>query len=185
MSTWKYLFSTWSSLSWNAASNGNHFKRKYEQFLTKHLPHFIDAPGSINRDYHNYFEIYGFEYLPRGHQAILVVNYLNLIYLNIIYNKLKPIEKFKLFINVLDDKVDVLSSTIIEIARYCFVIPPAESKNIINTCKKVQTNFAKTTNGKLPRSDEDYKHIEFNGACDINLLFTANTLEQKGFDGIQ
>ncbi|MDH2524947.1 hypothetical protein QDR63_01370 [Acinetobacter baumannii] len=163
-------------------------KRKYEQFLTKHLPYFIDAPGSINRDYHNYFEIYGFEHLPRERQAILVVNYLSLIYLNIIYNnysKLKPIEKFKLFIDVLEDKIDVLSSTIIEIARYCFAIPPAQSKNIIKTCKKVRMNFAKTTDGKLPRSDEDYKHIAFNGACDINLLFTANTLEQKGLDGIQ
>lgn len=46
-------------------------------------------------------------------------------------------------------------------------------------------NFAKTTDGKLPHSNEDYKHIAFNGACDINLLFTANKLEQKGLDGIQ
>lgn len=163
-------------------------KEKYEKFLEKHLPNFIDAPGSINREYNNFYEKYGFDQLPRGRQVILVVNYLSIIYLNIInnkYKKIKPIEKFIIFINTLEEKIDVLSSTIIEIARYCFAIPPAESKNIINTCKKVRMNFAKTTDGKLPRSDEDYKNIAFNGACDINLLFTANALQQKGLDGIQ
>ncbi|WP_444932566.1 hypothetical protein [Microbulbifer sp. JTAC008] len=162
-------------------------REKYEVFCAEHLPGFIDTPNCIYSKYKGKKEGYGYDDLSTESKAVLAISFSCLLYLNLIDNKFKgkPIDKFKKFLDKLENKVDVLSSAEIEIAKYCFAEPPPDCKEIIKIRRKIRNNFLKTSEGKLPKDASEVMSIAFNGACDIRLLQAANITDQNGIDGVR
>jgi len=160
---------------------------KYELFCGKHLPGFVDTPNCINSEFKGKKDNYGYEDLSYESKAVLAIPFACLLYLNLIDNKYKgkPIEKFKSFLDKIEDKVDYLSAAEIEIAKYCFAEPPADCRETIELRRKIRNNFLKTGEEKLPQDSSEVLSIAFNGACDIHLLQSANHIDQNGIDGIK
>lgn len=161
-------------------------REKYEIFCAEHLPNFIDTPNCIYTDFKGKKENYGYNDLSPESKSILAVPFSCILYLNLIDNKFKgsPIQKFKEFLDTIETKVDILSAAEIEIAKYCFAEPPPNCRETIETRRQIRKNFLKTSENKLPKNAEEIFNIAFNGACDINLLQTANIIDQHGLDGI-
>lgn len=162
-------------------------REKYEIFCSEHLPGFIDTPNCIHSEYKGKKEEYGYDDLPNESKAVLAISFSCLLYLNLIDNKFegKPIDKFKKFLDKLENKVDVLSTAEIEIAKYCFAEPPSDCRKTIELRKKIRNNFLKTSEEKLPKDASEVLRIAFNGACDIHLLQAANIMDQNGIDGVR
>jgi hypothetical protein len=85
-------------------------REKYELFCAKHLPGFIDTPNCIHSEYKGKSENYGYEDLSHESKAILAVSFACILYLNLIDNKFngKPIDKFRTFLDKIEQKVDIL-----------------------------------------------------------------------------
>ena len=162
-------------------------RKKYEIFCSVHLPGYVDAPNCIHSEYEGKKRDYGYDDLAPESKAALAIPYTCLLYLNLIDNKFKgtPIEKFKEFLDKLENKVDCLSSAEIEIAKYCFAEPPSTCRETIELRKKIRKNFLKTGDEKLPKDASEVLSIAFNGACDIHLLQVANYFDQNGIDGVK
>lgn len=157
----------------------------YEMFVAKFLPSFIDTPNAINIKYEDKVVNYGFFDLEEVAQQILAIPFISLLYLGIVdkFYVGKPIEKFNEYIRLVIAKLDVLSTRELEIAKYCFANPSASAENTISMRKKIRSNFLKTKSNKLPIDAAEAIAIAFNGACDINLLNTANKQDKKNLDG--
>lgn len=162
-------------------------RKKYEIFCSVHLPGFIDIPNCVHTTYKGKKGNYGYRDLSLESQAVLAVPFACILYLNIIDNKSngRPLDKFKEFLDKIESKVDILSAAEIEIAKYCFAEPPAESRETIGLRKIIRNNFLKTNEGKLPKTASEVLSIAFNGACDIHLLQAANVIDQNGIDGVE
>lgn len=162
-------------------------RKKYELFCAEHLPGFVDTPNCTYSEYKGKKENYGYDDLSPESKAVLAVSFACILYLNLIDNKHKgkPIDKFKSFLDKLENKVDILSAAEIEIAKYCFAEPPADCRETIELRKRIRNNFLKTNEGKLPKNSTEVMTIAFNGACDIHLLQAANTIDQNGLDGVR
>lgn len=160
-------------------------KVSYEVFLAKFLPSFIDTPNAINIKYQGKQFNYGFFDLEEVPKQILAIPFISLLYLAVvdIFYVGNPIEKFKEYIRLVIAELDVLSTTELEIAKYCFANPPSSAKDTIDMKKKIRSNFLKTKSNKLPVDAAEAIAIAFNGACDINLLNTANIQDKKKLDG--
>lgn len=167
-------------------------KDAYELFCAKHLPNFVDTPNSINSSYSGKNENYGFNDLSLRAKKVLSLPYLNFLYLNYVYKFVNgtPIEKFKAYVDLLDKKVDLLSATELEIAKYCFCdltkITDESAKSLV---KSIRNNSVKITkpkkNPKPPQDLAEFEKIAFNAACDIHLLHVANGMDGKHLDGIK
>lgn len=159
---------------------------KYEQFCSVHLPGFVDTPNCSNSKYEGKKDNYGYSDLSPEAKSVIAIPFACILYLNLIDNKFKgkAIEKFKLFLDKLESKVDVLSTAEIEIAKYCFAEPPSDCRETIELRKKIRNNFLKTNDNKLPRNFSEVMTIAFNGACDIHLLQASNILDYNGLDGV-
>ncbi|MGM0608969.1 MAG: hypothetical protein ACQESP_11180 [Candidatus Muiribacteriota bacterium] len=118
-------------------------KVKYDLFCAKHLPGFVDTPNSTSSEYKGKKYDYGFKDLAKESQAALAIPFSCILYLNLIENchSGMPIEKFTAYLDCLEKKVDVLSVTEIEIAKYCFANPPAHCRETIELRKKIRNNF--------------------------------------------
>lgn len=162
-------------------------RKKYEIFCSVHLPRFIDIPNCIHATYKGKKENYGYRDLSLESQAVLAVPFACILYLNLIDNKLNgsPLDKFKKFLDKIESKVDFLSAAEIEIAKYCFVEPPADCREIIKLRRVIRNNFLKTSEGKLPKNVSEVLSIAFNGACDLHLLQASNIIDQNGVDGVK
>lgn len=159
----------------------------YDQFCSVHLPGFVDMPDAIRSKYSGKVSEYGFLDLEPIAQASLSVSFSSLLYLNLVDAKyhISPIDKFKKYIHFLEKNVDILSAAEVEIAKYCFVNPPAESRDIIKIRKVIRENFLKTKDGKLPRNASEVMEVAFNGACDIHLLQAANINDSNGINNVE
>ncbi|WP_323993758.1 hypothetical protein [Aeromonas hydrophila] len=158
----------------------------YEEFCSVHLPNFIDTPNCINVSYSDRIDNYGFADLSVGGKAIIAIPFAALIYIHVAErSQQKPIDKFKLFVDLLEDKIDCLSATEIEIAKYCFIEPDANAEETITLRKKIRNNFVKTRDDKIPATVDEVLKVAFNGANDIRLLHVSNSVEQTGLDGIE
>ncbi len=149
--------------------------------MAKFLPTFIDTPNAINIKYQGkQFDCRFFD-LEEVAKEILAIPFIFLLYLGMIdkFYAGKPIEKFKEYIRLVIAELDVLSTTEMEIAKYCFANPPSSALKTINKRKVIRSNFLKTKNNKLPVDSAEANAIAFNGACDSNLLNTANIQEKK------
>jgi hypothetical protein len=162
-------------------------REKYELFCTEHLPGFVDTPNCIYSEYRGKKENYGYEDLSSESKAVLAVPFCCILYLNLIDSKYKgkPIDKFRLFLDKLEKKVDILSAAEIEIAKYCFAEPPADCRETIALRGKIRNNFLKTRDEKLPINSSEVMDIAFNGACDLHLLLAANVIDQNGLGGVK
>lgn len=160
-------------------------RRTYEIFCSKHLPEFIDSPNCTYKQYSGKEDDYGYEDLSDEAKAVISVSFSCILYLNLIENneKGKPIEKFKKFLDKIESKVDFLSAAEIEIAKYCFAELSTNSGEIITLRRRIRNNFLKTRDEKLPKNADEVMQIAFNGACDLNLLMTANVIDYQGLDG--
>jgi hypothetical protein len=100
-------------------------KASYEIFLDKFLPSFIDALNAIDIKYQGKKFNYGFFDLEEVPQQILAIPFISLLYLGLVdkFYVGKPIEKFKEYIRLVIAELDVLSTTELEIAKYCFANP--------------------------------------------------------------
>lgn len=162
-------------------------KEKYERFCSEFLPSFIKAPNSIDSKYKGKKKDYGFEDLSRDAKRVLAVPFASLLYLNLIdytYTD-KPINKFVAYLDIIEQNIDILSATEIEIAKYCFAESPSNASDVIDLRKKIRKNFLKTSQGKLPKSSSEVLDVAFNGACDIRLLHAANVMDQNGLDDVK
>lgn len=162
-------------------------KDAYELFCAKHLPNFVDTPNSTNSPYSGKSENYGFEDLSLRAQKVLSLPYLNFLYLNYVYKFVNgtPIEKFKAYVDLLDKKVDLLSATELEIAKYCFCdLTKITDKSAKSLVQSIRNNSVKIDN-KLPKNLTEFQKIAFNAACDIHLLHVANGMDGKFLDGIK
>lgn len=162
-------------------------RQYYEIFCAKHLPHFYDSPGSIQTTYEGKSHNYGFFDLEQRAQAVLAIPFCSLVYLQLVDRMagLKPIEKFKRYLAMAVDELDILSSKEVEIARYCFANPPASCTKTIALRKVIRRNFVQTKDKKLPRDAAQLIGIAFNGACDLNLMNCANGGDNNAIDGIE
>ena len=159
----------------------------YEFFCAKHLPHFNDSPGSIQPTYVGKSHNYGFSDLELRTQAVLTIPFCSLIYLQLVdrMSHLKPIDKFKKYLAMVVDELDILSSKEVEIARYCFANPPASCVKTIALRKVIRKNFVQTKDEKLPRDSAQLIGVAFNGACDLNLMNCANGGDNNAIDGVK
>lgn len=162
-------------------------RQAYEIFLARHLPHFVDSPGSTKNKYFGKTTDFGYFDLEPEAQFTLAVPFCSLIHLQIIdaTPKLKPIEKFKYFLDVIESEIDLLSFKEVEIARHCFANPPAEAKQLIKIRRIIRRNFLQTADEKLPRNADQLLKVAFNGACDLNLINSANVMDDQDLDGIE
>lgn len=157
----------------------------YEIFCQKHLPSFSDAPGSEQEKFEGQFEKYGFLDIPQEVRASLSITFSCILYMNVVdrCRKGTPIEKFKAYLDYLEDKVDFLSATEIEIAKYCFWEPPAFNKELIKKRRKIRQNNLKTGDNKAPENINEAIDIAYNAARDIYLLHTCNWLDSMNLNG--
>ena len=161
-------------------------RQNYELFCARHLPQFVDSPGSIQARYTGKFHDYGFFDLDEEAQAVLAVPFCSLVYLQLVdrFPRLKPIEKFRQYLETLEKEVDLLSGKEIENARYCFANPPAECRQSIELRRVFRRNFMQTKEEKLPRDAAQLLRVAFNGASDLNLINSVNVMDNKPIDGI-
>ncbi len=162
-------------------------REKYEFFCSTHLPGFIDVPNCVYTAYNGKMSDYGFGDLSSESQALLAIPYVSILYLNLIENTVrdKPMQKFNLFLDKVEESINVLSAAEAEIAKYCFVEPPCDCKDTIRIRKAIRKNFLKTNKGKLPIKPSEVMTIAFNAACDMQLLHVANILDQNGINGVR
>lgn len=165
----------------------NQSKEYYELFCQAHLPGFVDVPGSTRTISKVEKEAYGFKDLSFEGQALMAVSFASIIYLNLIDRVLgaKPIEKFKMFLDLLEREVTILSAAEIEVAKYCFAEPPATSRQLIDIRKRIRKNFLKTSDEKIPKNSAEILSVAFNGANDLSLVQSANIIDEYGFDGMR
>jgi hypothetical protein len=147
---------------------------------------FTDAPNSIRSTYKGKKFDYSFFDLDLRNQAFLAIPFASLLYISIVDKTFlgTPIAKFNEYLRLITTELDVLSTKEIEIAKFCFANPPAAARNTINSRKKIRNNFLKTKVGKLPTTYPEALSVAFNGACDLNLLNSANVADYRGVDGV-
>jgi len=159
----------------------------FEEFCSVHLPGFRDTPNCTRVKYNGKKENYGYLDLSLDGQATIALPFISILFLNLVDKKSssKSFGKFKEYFDLIESKIDVLSATEIEIAKYCFAEPPADCRETIELRKQIRHNFLKTSDGKAPKNSDEVLAIAFNGACDIILLHSANLLDTNGLDGVE
>ncbi|HCQ9571063.1 hypothetical protein ACT4YA_18345 [Acinetobacter baumannii] len=159
----------------------------YENFCSVHLPNFVDTPNSTRKAYTDFSSDYGFVDLTTEAKLAFVLPYLNFLYLNYIeycYSG-TPIEKFKAYVDLLEEKVDLLSATEIEVAKYCFFnTTNLQEGKLKKFCQKIRENSVKYKNKRAVDINQ-IKQIAFNGASDIHLLHVTNAMDKKLLDNIK
>ncbi|MFA3111997.1 hypothetical protein [Acinetobacter pittii] len=160
----------------------------YEAFCSAHLPNFVDTPNSTRKAYTGFSSDYGFGDLTTEAKLVFVLPYLNFLCLNYIeycYSG-TPIEKFKAYVDLLEEKIDLLSATEIEIAKYCFFnTTKLEKGNIKEFCKQIRKNSVLYKKGKRATEISQIWKIAFNAASDIHLLHAANSMDNKFLDKVK
>ncbi|HAV3540695.1 Uncharacterised protein [Acinetobacter baumannii] len=166
-------------------------KIAYEEFCAKYLG-FGDTPNSTNKSYEGTYDEYGFKDLSISAQQVLAIPYLSFLYLNYVYRFIKgsPLDRFKAYIDLIEEKVDVLSATELEIAKYCFYdltdITDKSTKVFIQKIRENSVNFVPyKKNPRLPNSSTQLQKTAFNAANDVHLLQAANMGDGKFLDGIK
>ncbi|CUJ41211.1 hypothetical protein [Achromobacter sp. 2789STDY5608621] len=161
-------------------------RQAFDVFLARHLPNFVDSPDAIPATYSGKSKDYGFFDLEMNAQMVLAVPFCSLVYLQVVdrMSRLKPIEKFERYLDMAEEELDVLSAKEVEIARYCFANPRNDSRELIDLRRVFRRNFVQTKEEALPRSPEQLLAVAFNGASDLNLLNSANVLDNQALDGI-
>lgn len=159
----------------------------FDAFCSVHLPNFIDTPNSTRKVHTGVSSDYGFSDLTTEAQMAFVVPYLNFLYLNYIEYCCSgtPIEKFKAYVDLLEEKIDLLSATEIEVAKYCFFnTTNVQDKNIKDFCRDIRKNSIKYKDKRATTAKEIQK-IAFNAASDIHLLHVANAMDGKFLDNVK
>ncbi|MES2825643.1 MAG: hypothetical protein V4732_18730 [Pseudomonadota bacterium] len=162
-------------------------RQLYEYFLSVHLPNFVDAPNSDTQIFKGKDSDYGFRDLDKLHQKVLAIPYINFLYLNLMFYGVDdlPENKYIRYLDIIEEKVDLLCMTEMEISRYCFHSPRSLNSDIWKIIKKVRNNsigWDLFKNKKITAKDI-YK-IAFNAASDINFLQCANATDLNGLDGV-
>jgi hypothetical protein len=159
---------------------------KYEIFCSTHLQGFFDSHNSIKMKFSGKSPEYGYYDLSLESKALIAVSFASLIYLHIIdkHNIKDRFAKFTSYLDLLEREMNILSSTEVEIAKYCFSEPKPEARDTIALKRKFRENFLKTKAGRLPETADDVIKIAFNASNDLRLLYTANIIDQFGVDGI-
>jgi len=158
----------------------------YEEFCRVHLPGFIDIPNCVHKSYSGKDRNYGFQDLDKQARAILAIPFVSLIFLIVIdRKKVQPADKFQEYLSNMASRLDILSAKEIEIAKYCFSEPAANSRSLINIRRILRRNFLKTEKDRLPKNIEEVMKVAFNGACDLHLINSANIVDQNGIDGVK
>jgi len=161
-------------------------REAFDAFCDVHLPGFVDAPNGIRTKFDGPEARYGYFNLPYDIQAIFGVTFTSLLLLQIIdRSSIKaPIDKFKEYLRRVVEEIDLLSEKEIEIAKYCYAVPPSNCRDLINFRKGIRANFLQKKDGKLPVSAEEAFAVAFNGARDLYLLNAANVSDSNGLDGV-
>jgi hypothetical protein len=158
----------------------------FEKFCTKFLPTFIDAPNSVQKTYIGKECEYGFFDLEPVAQSFLAASFVSLLFIGKLdkVSKLSPIEKFKEFLKIMVEELDILCEKEIEIAKYCFANPKSTSKETIEIRRQIRRNFLKYKDS-LPKTYNEALSVAFNGACDLGIINITNMLDGKKLDGIK
>ena len=158
----------------------------FDAFCNVHLSGFIDAPNSIRTKFEGPEISYGFFDLPSDVQAVFAATFTSLMLVQLVDRSSirAPIDKFKEYLRRAVLELDLLSDKEIEIAKYCFVEPPAKSRSIIDLRKEVRKNFLQKKDKSLPRTAEDSFAVAFNATRDLFLLNGANVSDTQGLDGV-
>jgi hypothetical protein len=161
-------------------------RQAYEVFFAAHLPEFHDDPLSKDAQYAGKSGDYGFFDLDEVAQAALAVPFASLTYLQLVDREpgLTPVERFDLYLKLVIEHVGILSAKEVQIARFCFAHPPADAKETISIRKAFRRNFVKRKDDALPRNAAELLHVSFNGANDLSLLTSADTIDGTVEDGI-
>lgn len=161
------------------------YSRKcYEAFVSRHTG-FVDTPNSIRAHYKGKTRDYGFEDLEKDAQVLLSIPYVSLLHLLIVHhsNRGTAIEKFTEYLDRLSRRLDVVSAKEVQIAQYVFASPGVKQRATIEARRVLLANFTKTKDNKVPRNWSEASRVAFNGACDLNLLNSANGIDSYGLDG--
>lgn len=158
----------------------------YEAFCKKFLSGYFDAANATQIKFSGNAGDYGFHDIDDAFKALIAVSFASFIYLFIVDSKPSKdrLAMFNNYLDLLEEKVGVLSHMEVEIARYCLSEPKSTSILAIDIRKKLRANFVKY-DGRLPRSVDDVLKIAFNAACDIRLINAANIIDQNGVDGVR
>jgi len=157
--------------------------RCFEAFCSEHA--FLDTSDSIRPDYQGKASDYSFFDIDENAQMLLTIPFCSLVYLQVVdrLQHLRPMDKLKRYLSILEEELDILSGPVIEIARYCFAPHAAANKKTIALRKVLRRNFLKIDN-RLPANSTELLRVAFNGACDLTLLNSANVLDSFGLNGI-
>lgn len=158
----------------------------YEIFCSVHLPTFVDTPNAIHTKFEGKEIDFGFDDLGDSEKQVLGIPYFSLLMLNFADKmmKMRPQEKLKLFLEILENDLDVLSAKEIEIAKYCLLEPGAADVKTIAIRKIMRSNFLKTKDNKSITSSKEAFAAAFNGACDLTLINAATKMQSQGLGGI-
>lgn len=160
-------------------------RQKYEAFCSEHLSGFVDTPNCIHSYFSGKRKDYGFEDLPNIARATLSIPFSSILYLNLVdrFSRGTPYLKFIRYLDLLEERIGILSAAQVEIAKICLAEPGADSRDTIELKRKLRSNFLKTSHGKLPNNASEVIRVAFNAASDIHLLQSANLIDEHGIDG--
>ncbi len=162
-------------------------KQCYEVFVKQHLPGFSDTENVIHKGFSEKIKNQGYLNVDLDVQGLLAIPFSALLYLNLIDKKCKdnPVSKFEKYIDRLAVELDFLSAKEIEIAKYCFAEPSSDSLETIKIKRILRRNFLKTSEDKAIKTFDEALRVAFNGACDLNLINSANILQGKEINGVE
>lgn len=161
-------------------------REAYEVFFAAHLPEFCDDPLSKDARYSGKTTDYGFFDLEDSAQAVLAVPFASLTYLQLVDREpgLSPLDRFDRYLELITERVGIMSGKELQIARFCFANPPSTCRETIEARKVFRRNFVKRKDESLPRTASELLHVSFNGASDLSLLNSADQLDGKLEDGV-
>jgi len=161
-------------------------KEAFDAFCEVHLPGFVDAPNCIRKKFDGPKASYSYFDLPYDVQAAFGHTFTSLLLLQIVdRSPIKdPIEKFREYLRRIVTELDLLSDKEIEIAKYCFAVPPPHCRDLINFRREIRANFLQKKDGSLPKTVDESVAVAFNGARDLYLLNAANVSDSHGLDGV-
>ncbi|MBO1531349.1 hypothetical protein J3492_08995 [Psychrobacter sp. F1192] len=169
--------------------NAEFSQKCYEIFFAKHLPKFVDTPNSIKSNFSNTHikKDYGFDDLDINRKTPIFLHYASFIYLNAVYRDSRyktPFEKFKAYLDLVVENINLISAMDLEIAKYCFSM---DQDGLIDYKKDIRGNFLKIggKRGRLAKNIEDIKKIAFNATCDVHLVDAVNISDQVGLSDVK
>lgn len=127
-------------------------REAFEVFCETHLPGFVDAPNCIQKKFDGPKVSYGYFDLPHDVQAVFGLTFTSLLLLQVVdRSSIKaPIDKFKEYLRRIVTELDLLSAKEIEIAKYCYAVPPANCRELINFRRGIRGNFLQKKDGGRP-----------------------------------